>query len=179
MLGAALLLGCSSGGGSGSGVTAGQACTSTQAAAGEEACSGSLVLRCTEANGTQSWKVSEDCSDSGRTCQNGTCIAQTTADATGPSDATSAACPNLDGRWKAIEHCQSDLVGEVYTVQQSGCSLTVVEPGWTGSVSASGQVTMQGETSPGSLLNCSGNATSGQLTVDCQPGDCHVVMQEQ
>lgn len=84
-------------------------------------------------------------------------------------------CPDVSGTWSMDQHCDPGMVGDAFEVTQSGCNLSVPSQGWTGSVTAVGGISMGGPAG-GSVLTCTGTASQTQLTVECQPGACHVEM---
>jgi hypothetical protein len=83
-------------------------------------------------------------------------------------------CPNLSGAWRIADHCESSAIGRTSTLSQSGCSFTGDFEGTrsTGTVSASGAVTLQVDVDEG--LTCTGSLVGNRITVDCTPGGCHV-----
>ena len=58
----------------------------------------------------------------------------------------SESCPSVAGTWKIVGYCESSLVNRTVTVSQSGCAITYTDPfpGWTGTISAAGLVTVTG-----------------------------------
>ena len=88
-------------------------------------------------------------------------------------------CPDISGNWRITDHCETTSVGTSVAVTQTGCSFTSswggTAPG-SGTVDATGRVNMTVDIGEGTTLTCGGSTTSGNFTVDCTPGGCHVVL---
>lgn len=93
-------------------------------------------------------------------------------------NAVPANCPDVSGLWRITQHCTASLVGQTVSVAQVGCtvSTTGAFQGFTGSAAAGGLFTIGG-TFGGDVITCTGNASSLQINLVCQPDDCGVEMQ--
>lgn len=83
---------------------------------------------------------------------------------------TTGACPDTTGTWKVGKHCDASLVGMNAVITQKDCKLSFASPfnGFTGTVDASGKVTLSGPQS------CSGTLQGSAIALTCTPGTCAV-----
>ena len=89
-------------------------------------------------------------------------------------------CPDMTGTWEVIDHCEAGVIGTTAVVTQNGCDITSVWDGdavFVGTVDSNGNTTITGDPGGGSMT-CTGGMTGDTWTVDCTPGDCHVVTQK-
>lgn len=89
---------------------------------------------------------------------------------------SAAACPELGGTWVIQAHCSAALQGMKVMIEQSACAFTTSGsfPGFTGTVSRDGKVTLSG-TANGMSVACSGDVSAQQIMEICT-GDCHVTL---
>lgn len=79
-----------------------------------------------------------------------------------------ATCPSVQGSWKVTEHCASAQVGQTYTMNQNGCTLTVAASGITfsGSVGVDNSFSMIG-TVGSATMTCNGSVSGAVITQTC------------
>ena len=139
----------------------------------------SLNSDCSEATGNSSWTWtdgSETCSGTSQISGN-----RTTGSGCGSDQptGTGGTCPDISGTWTITNHCESEMIGSPATVLQNGCSITVSEWNFTGTVSSSGAITMSGSPS-GDPMTCTGTASTSTISVNCtetgESGSCAVTL---
>jgi hypothetical protein len=92
----------------------------------------------------------------------------------------SESCPSVAGTWKIVGHCEASMVNRTVAVSQSGCAITYADPfpGWTGTISAAGTVTVTGPGTPPTQMTCNGTVMGVGWTLACTPA-CQVILQKQ
>lgn len=78
-------------------------------------------------------------------------------------------CPDLDGVWTMIQHCDESYIGERITVHQSGCavSMAIESANFAGDVASDGDIELQG-TVAGREMECDGDAGEDLISMRCR-----------
>lgn len=105
-------------------------------------------------------------------------IVATTAIATASMAGCGSDCADLSGDWTIDQHCESVFVGDSLKLNQNGCEFDMDEPfpDFGGTISADGSITVGG-TFEGDVINCTGTATTSQITLKCDDG-CNIVIKK-
>lgn len=81
-------------------------------------------------------------------------------------------CPDVSGPWNIVQHCSPDFIGMSVTIEQTNCSVGVVEFDFSGMVGEDGSFQVGG-TAGGMTIECNG-AVDGDRIIETCTGDCNV-----
>lgn len=141
----------------------------------------SLTLNsdCSEVTGNSTWTWtdgSDTCSGTSQISGN-----RTTGSGCGTDEptGTGGSCPDISGTWTITNHCESEMIGSLATVTQTGCSIAVSEWNFTGTVSSTGAITMNGSPS-GDPMTCTGTVSTSTISMSCtetgESDSCNVTL---
>ena len=84
-------------------------------------------------------------------------------------------CPDINGAWRILAHCESSLEDEVVTIHQNGCDFDYTDlfPGWTGSVDSDNRIT-----STGNGMTCEGAIVGSAMSLTCSDG-CETTLKKE